>query len=152
MAICSIGYRHHRSTASGERKSQICSSRGRLLHQVVEAEPVAAITSKKMQSFVWRFIIYRYGILQKLVSDNGKQFDSDEFKNFCNKLNIVKSFSTVVHPQSNGQVEAVNKTLKHNLKAKLESHKGAWLEELPHVLWTYQTITMTSTGETSLWY
>ena len=28
----------------------------------VEAEPLAAITSKKMQSFVWRFIIYRYGI------------------------------------------------------------------------------------------
>ena len=28
----------------------------------VEAEPLVAITSKKMQSFVWRFIIYRIGI------------------------------------------------------------------------------------------
>ena len=72
-----------------------------------------------------------------MVSDNGKQFDSDEFKIFCNELGIVKSFSAVVHPQSNGQVEAVNKILKHNLKAKLESHKGAWPEELPYVLWAY---------------
>ena len=91
----------------------------------VKAEPMVAITSKKMQSFVWRFIIYRYRIPQKLVSDIGKQFDSDEFKNFCNELGIVKSLSAVVHPQSNDQVEAVNKTLKHNLKAKLESHKEA---------------------------
>ena len=60
----------------------------------------------------------------------------------------MKSFSTVVHPQSNGQVEAVNKILKHNLKAKLESHKGAWPEELPHVLWAYRTTARTSTGET----
>ena len=89
----------------------------------VEAEPMAAITSKKMQSFVWRFIICRYGIPQKLVSDNRKQFDSDEFKNFCNEIGIVKSFSIVVHPQSNGQVEVANKTLKHNLKANLEVTK-----------------------------
>ena len=84
----------------------------------VEVEPLAIITSKKMQSFVWRFIICRNGMPQKLVSDNGKQLDSDEFKDFCNEPDIVKSFSAVVHPQSNGQVKAVNKTLQHNLKAK----------------------------------
>ena len=61
----------------------------------------------------------------------------------------MKSFSVVVHPQSNGQVEAVNKTLKHNLKTKLESQKGAWPEELPHFLWAYRTTARTSTGETS---
>ena len=92
---------------------------------------MATITSKKIQSFVWRFIVCRYGIPQKLVSDNGKQFDSDEFKN---SLGIVKSFLAVVHPQSTGQVEAINKILKHNLKAKLKSHKGAWPEETPYVL------------------
>ena len=85
----------------------------------VEAEPLAAITSNKMQSFFWRFILCRFEILQKLVSNNGKQFDGDEFKNFCDELNIIKRFSNMVHPQSNFQVKAVNKTLKHNLKAKL---------------------------------
>ena len=63
----------------------------------VEVEPMITITSKKIQSFVWRFIICRYRIPQKLVSNNGKQFDNDEFKDFCNKLGIVKSFSAVVH-------------------------------------------------------
>ena len=113
-----------------------------------EAEPMTTITFKKMQSFIWRFIIYRYGIPQKLVSDNGKQFDSYEFKNFCNELGIVKSFSAIAHPQFNGQVEAVNKSLKHYLKAKLESHKGVWPKELPHVLWAYRTTARTFTRET----
>ena len=42
----------------------------------------------------------------------------------------------------------MNKTLKHNLKAKLECHKGAWPEELPHILWAYHIIARTSTRET----
>ena len=54
----------------------------------------------------------------------------------------------MVHPQSNDQVEVVKKTLKHNLKAKLESHKRVWPEELPYVLWAYNITTKTSTGET----
>ena len=66
--------------------------------KLVKAEPIVAITSKKMQSFVWRFIVYRFGIPQKLVSNNGKQFYSDEFKDFCNKLDIVKRFLAMVDP------------------------------------------------------
>ena len=54
----------------------------------------------------------------------------------------------MVHPQSNDQVEAVNKTLKYTLKAKLKSHKGAWIEELTHVLWAYRTTARTLTGDT----
>ncbi|KAM6543284.1 hypothetical protein CsatB_007731 [Cannabis sativa] len=52
----------------------------------------------------------------KIVSDNGTQFDSQLFTNFLANHGIIKSFSTVAHPQENGQVEAVNKTLKDTLK------------------------------------
>ena len=33
------------------------------------------------------------------------------------------------------------------IKARLEGAKGAWLEELPGVLWAYRTTTRTPTGE-----
>lgn len=49
----------------------------------VEAEALATITKKNVQNFVWRYIIYRYGIPRVLVSDNGKQFDKDSFRDFC---------------------------------------------------------------------
>ena len=32
---------------------------------------------------------------------------------------------------------------------RLDKAKGRWVEELPHVLWTYQTTPRRSTGETS---
>ena len=57
-------------------------------------------------------------------------------------------FSSPGHPQSNGQVEAANKTIKENLKKNLEKHKGAWIDELPRVLWAYRTTRRTATGET----
>ena len=34
------------------------------------------------------------------------------------------------------------------LKKRLDDAKGKWVEELPHVLWTYQTTPRRSTGET----
>ena len=36
--------------------------------------------------------------------DNGKQFDSDEFKDFWKELDIVKNFLAMVHSQSSDQV------------------------------------------------
>ena len=48
----------------------------------------------------------------------------------------------------NGQVEAVNKIIKLNLKTKLEENKRVWAEELPKVLWTYRMTSRTSMGET----
>ena len=71
-----------------------------------------------------------------------------KLKEFCNELDIKKSFSLVYHPQVNGQVEVVNKIIKHNLKTKLEKHKGVSSDELPKVLWVYKTTSKTSTGKT----
>ncbi|XP_075650093.1 uncharacterized protein LOC142620640 [Castanea sativa] len=49
----------------------------------VEAEALDTIAEKNVQSFVWRNIICRYGIPRVLISDNGKQFDNDSFRDFC---------------------------------------------------------------------
>ena len=66
--------------------------------------------------------------------DNGKQFDNLSLRETCQELEIHKLFSTPGHPQANGQVEEANKTIKDNLKKKLEQLKGAWVDELPIVL------------------
>ena len=74
----------------------------------VEAEALAIITKKNMRSFIWRNIICKYGIPRVLVSDNGKQFNKDSFKDFCSQLGIKNYYSSPAHPQANGQVEATN--------------------------------------------
>ena len=42
----------------------------------------------------------------------------------------------------------MNKIIKQTLKAKLEDGKGNWPEELPNVLWSYNTTPRYSTEET----
>ena len=63
-------------------------------------------------------------------------------------MQIKKVFSSVGQTQANGQVEAVNKTFKNNLKMKLKDLKERWTNELPEVLWAYKTTARMTTGET----
>ena len=57
-------------------------------------------------------------------------------------------FSSLGHPQVNGQTKVTNWILLKIIKAQFEEAKGAWLEELPHVLWAYRTTARTLTRET----
>ena len=80
--------------------------------------------------------------------DNDLQFDSKAFKRYYCDLGITNKYSTLAYPQDKGQAEAVNKVIINGLKKRLDDAKGRWVEELPHVLWTYRTIPCWSTGET----
>ncbi|CAA7047599.1 unnamed protein product, partial [Microthlaspi erraticum] len=114
----------------------------------VEAEAFSQVTDKEVRGFIWRNIICKFGVPQEIVTDNGPQFTSNNFKNYCITWGIKLSFATPRHPQSNGQAESSNKTIIQMLKKRLESAKGKWVEELPGVLWAYRTTSKIATGET----
>ena len=82
-----------------------------------------------------------------LISDNGLQFYSKAFRKYCSDLGIKNMYSTPAYPQGNGQAKAVNKVILNGLKKRLDDAKGKWVEELPHVLWTYRTTPRKSIGE-----
>ena len=63
-------------------------------------------------------------------------------------MGIKNRYSTPAYPQGNGQTEVINKVIVNGLKKRLDDAKGRWVEELPHVLWTYRTTPRKSTGET----
>lgn len=54
----------------------------------------------------------------------------------------------MAYPQTNGQAEASNKTITRGLKRRLDRKLRLWVEELPHVLWSYRTTPRRSTGRT----
>uniref|UniRef100_A0A2N9GZZ4 Uncharacterized protein n=1 Tax=Fagus sylvatica TaxID=28930 RepID=A0A2N9GZZ4_FAGSY len=68
----------------------------------VKAEPLATITKRNIQSFVWKAVICRFGIPRVLVSDNEKQFDNPRFRQFSQELDIHNHYSSPGHPQANG--------------------------------------------------
>ena len=81
----------------------------------IEARAVSTITAKTTQKFFWKNIVCRFGVPSKLIVDNGKQFDNQDFKEFCDSIGTKAAFTSVYHPQSNGVVERVNgKTFQHH--------------------------------------
>ncbi|KAK1586328.1 hypothetical protein Q3G72_001372 [Acer saccharum] len=96
----------------------------------VEAEPLVHITETNTTNFVKKNILYKFGIPNTIITDNGTQFDNKKFKELCKKYGINNYYASPAHPQINGQTEAMNKIIKHNLKAKLAVKKGNWAEKL----------------------
>ncbi|XP_077242342.1 uncharacterized protein LOC143882822 [Tasmannia lanceolata] len=63
------------------------------------------------------------------------------------KREARKRFTSVAHPQTNGQTEVTNRILLQGIKKRLDEKVGRWADELYHVLWAYRTTPRTPTGE-----
>ncbi|PIO68749.1 integrase core domain protein [Teladorsagia circumcincta] len=66
-------------------------------------------------------VFAQFGNPQTLITDNGTQFTSTTFVNFCRRRGIKHVRSPPFHPQSNGQAERFVDTFKRGLaKSKRE--------------------------------
>jgi len=80
----------------------------------VEITKLASTTSSAVISGM-KLIFARHDIPELLISDNGPQYVSKEFKEFSEKYNFKYITSSPHFPQSNGQVEKTVKTVKQLL-------------------------------------
>jgi hypothetical protein len=53
-----------------------------------EAEALASITTQNVVQLLWKSIVTRFGIPHTFVTDNGRQFDCQPFREWCEKLGI----------------------------------------------------------------
>jgi len=117
----------------------------------IEAKPVAKITAGKAKEF-FQDIVVRFGVPNRIITDNGTQFTGSEFQGWCDDLGIKICYASVAHPQSNGQVERANGMVLQGVKARvfdrLRPYAGKWVKELPSVLWALRTTPSRATGET----
>ncbi|GJU96892.1 reverse transcriptase domain-containing protein [Tanacetum coccineum] len=114
----------------------------------IEAKPVATIMGSQVKKFVWDNIVCRFGLPGEIISENGKQFRDNPFKDWCEKLNIKQRFASIEYPQTNAQVERENRNLGKGIKARLGEDNRNWVEEVPHVLWAHRTMIKTSNRDT----
>jgi hypothetical protein len=108
----------------------------------IEARPIVNVRSEEVVSF-FTDIIYRFGIPNTIITDNGTQFRGEKFLNFCDGNNICVDKSAVAHPKTNRQVERANSMILQGLKPqifkRLEKFRARWVAELPSVLWSLRT-------------
>jgi hypothetical protein len=115
----------------------------------IEARAVSTITSKTAQKFFWQNIVCRFGVPSELIVDNGKQFDSQDFRDFCFSIGTKLAFASVYHPQSNGVVERANDKIFTAIKKMLlDDKKGKWADLLPEAVWALNTTECRATGFT----
>ena len=82
-------------------------------------------------------VFSQHGLPDTIVTDNGSQFTSSQFRDFCTQNSITHIRSPPYHPQSNGQAERFVDTFKRALlKAREE---GASTEILQRFLFMYRT-------------
>jgi len=80
----------------------------------------AVITQLKVQ-------FARHGIPEVLMTDNGSEFDNQEFQNFSSEWHFDHRTSSPRYPQSNGKVENAVKTCKGLLMKAKEDKKDPLL-------------------------
>src|ERR1043165_5017074 len=112
----------------------------------IEAASYSSLNAKKVVHFVRTNILCRYGTPFEVITDNGPHFQG-EFAEFLQKKRIQHHRSSPYRPQTNGAVEAANKSIKTILQKMIEEHRG-WNEKLPLALWDYRTSVRTPTGAT----
>ena len=71
-----------------------------------------------------REIFARHGIPEVLMSDNGPQYASDEFKRFSERYEFRCVTSSPRYPRANGTAERMVQTVKNIFKKSIDPHLG----------------------------
>ena len=91
-------------------------------------------------------LIPRHGVPEILHSDQGKAFESEVIKELCSILGIKKVRTSPYHPQSDGLVERLNRTLLQMLSKYVSDSATDWDLWLNSLLGAYRTSRHASTG------
>lgn len=96
-----------------------------------EAIPTEDITASTVAFAVYTSWIARFGVPKFIVTDQGRQFESQLFSELSHLLGFQRKRTTSYHPQSNGMIERWHRSLK---TAIMCHDRSDWTEILPTVL------------------
>jgi len=93
-------------------------------------------------------VISRFGCPYDVLSDQGRNFESQLFAELCDLLEIRKVRTSPGHPEGNGLTERFNKTLVAMIKAYLKGEDSNWDLHLGCLTAAYRATKHESTGVT----
>jgi transposase InsO family protein len=111
----------------------------------VEARAISEADAQSITQFIYEDIICRHGIPTILSSDRGSEFINELVTALTNVYKIKHIRTSAYHPQGNGQVERVNKTIKDILAKITPKNPGDWSHYLPSALFVTRTTRQAST-------
>ena len=119
-----------------------------LFSKWVEAFPIKKTDSLTLAKVLVDEIVCRYGTPTTLHSDQRANLCSDVIEKLCELLSIRRTQTSAYHPQGNGQVERMNRTLKDMLAKMVNDNQTNWDTELKKAVFAYRISINETTGFT----
>ena len=92
------------------------------------------------------FVVCRFGMPSVIHSDQGREFENKIMQELCLLCGSHKTRTTPYHPESDGMVERLNRTLLMMLAMFAGKNKDDWDDLLPAVMMAYRSSVHESTG------
>ena len=90
--------------------------------------------------------ILHYGFPSKIITDQGRNFESELIKNLCQLAGVQKLMTSPYHPHTYGQCEHCNGTLLNMLGTLTPEQKKDWKSHVPALVHTYNCTRNAATG------
>ena len=113
--------------------------------KVAEFEPISDKYPTTISRVFLNSWVYRYGAPQYVTSDNGTEFQA-EFNALLCRLGAEHIFTSAEHPQANGAVERLVRSLKEALSRHIGNQYSAWKQSLPALRYAHMLKMHRATG------
>lgn len=115
------------------------------LTKFVIAKPVPTNTAVTTAEFLLE-TSFTFGVPAHILTDQGTHFRNELVHSLTVALGCKHTFVTAYHPQSNGQTERWNATMRPKLNALHQQNRHDWDHYLPGIVSAYNTGVHSSTG------
>ena len=119
------------------------------LIKMVHYKPVKiTIDAPGLAEAIIDVVVWHHGLADSIITDCGSPFMSKFWSSLCYFLGIKRRLSTAFHPQTNGQTERQNSTMKAYLRAFVNWEQNDWARLLPMAEFAYNNAKNASTRHT----
>nr|GEY67425.1 reverse transcriptase domain-containing protein [Tanacetum cinerariifolium] len=103
------------------------------LSKWVEAKSLLTNDARVVCKFL-KSLFARFGTPRAIISDRGMHFCNDQFAKIMLKYGVTHRLATAYHPQTSGQVEVSNRSLKIILERTVGENHASWSDKLDDAL------------------
>ena len=114
----------------------------------VEAIPLSDQTASTTSKALVKHIVSKHGLPKAILTDRGSNFMSKLFSNICHYLGIDRKLTTAYYPQTDGQTEKFNRTLRGMIRNYVKDNHENWEDVLELVCFAYTASVHASSYET----
>ena len=111
-----------------------------------QAYVTRAQTTQTTAKTLWDKFIVHYGLPKKILSDQGRNFESQLVADLCTLMGTQKIWTNLYYPQTNGQCERFNSTLIVMLGTLSPEKKSEWKNHIGTLVHAYNCTQNSATG------